>query len=138
MSARGSVQASLAEIPQKASKELKKSDTKDSTLATVAVHTVENEPPKVLTNVKKIFARNSVAIFPAFDQRTKRCSARKGKVSAHPTNAENRKEENMATRNVVDLLNISPRAARLLLTQSFWWKRKEQSIQEKLQQDPSK
>ena len=43
---------------------------------------------------------------------------------------ENRKnEENMATRKVVKLKNKSSRAARLLLSQSFWWEHEEHSVQ---------
>ena len=79
-------------------------------------------------NLIAFLTRNSAAVAPVFANCTNHCTSRKGNANCSTHQQENRKpEENMPTRNVAELLKLSPRAARLLLSQLTWWKYKEKS-----------
>ena len=72
-------------------------------------------------------ARNSVAVAPAFAHCTNRCTRRKVIVTAQSTKQENRKMKKRSQHENTKLPIRSPRAALLLLSQSFWWGADEQS-----------
>ena len=72
-------------------------------------------------------ARNSVAVAPAFAHCTNRCTRRKVTVTAQSTKRENRKMKKRSQHENTKLPIRSPRAALLLLSQSFWWGADEQS-----------
>ena len=83
--------------------------------------------PESSKNQGAFLARNSVAVAPAFAHCTNRCTRRKVTVTAQSTKQENRKMKKRSQHENTKLPIRSPRAALLLLTQSFWWKADEQS-----------
>ena len=83
--------------------------------------------PESSKNQGAFLARNSVAVAPAFAHCTNRCTRRKVIVTAQSTKQENRKMKKRSQHENTKLPIRSPRAALLLLSQSFWWKADEQS-----------
>ena len=74
------------------------------------------------TNIFAFLTRASVAVAHEFAYCTSRCTSRKGIVNAQPTDTENRKNKKQCQHEKSQKLNkISPRAARFLLSQKFWW-----------------
>ena len=77
--------------------------------------------PESSKNQGAFLARNSVAVAPAFAHCTNRCTRRKVTVTAQSTKQENRKMKKRSQHENTKLPIRSPRAALLLLSQSFWW-----------------
>jgi len=78
--------------------------------------------PEPSKNQVAFLTRNSVAIAPVVANCTKRCTRRKVIVNAHSTNRKPKSERKDANAKSRKLLRNNPRAARLLLSQSLWWK----------------
>ena len=83
--------------------------------------------PESSKNQGAFLARNSVAVAPAFAHCTNPCTRRKVTVTAQSTKQENRKMKRRSQHENTKLPIRSPRAALLLLSQSFWWGADEQS-----------